>query len=150
MITPFDALLPVGILLALLLSAEPKRTAISIVILATLAITFYDYMFDGLLPYQLAVITESIAGIFLVAMSKRIFHSKLFFYAMSLLLFSSATVTTLYIYDFILLHTDYVTASQTIAFSHLVVMLTFSDGVHNFVGSLHDRIASLRLYISRI
>ena len=150
MITPFDALLPVGILLALLLSAEPKRTAISIVILAALSITVYDSMFDGLVPYYLSVMTESIAGIVLLLMSRRLFHGKTYFHWMAVLLFASTMTTVLYIYDIRPLHTDYVASSQAIAFTHLVFMIILSDGVRNVLGAIGDRAGRLFLLITRI
>lgn len=144
MITFFDGFLLVGILAAMLLSSEPKKSAISLVLLICAVVTLIDYLFNGWIVMYLTSIMESMAAMTLISYSRRLVDAKdrLFFYMMSaFLLVSAATVVVcrvLYRFEIDYLHSDYVMISHAIALSHLFMMISFSDGIGSAIRNLRD------------
>ena len=142
MITPFDALIAVGILVAMLLSSEPKKSAIAAVLYASLTIIGLDYFFDGWIVMNLASMVESMCAILLLNYARRLEYKKdrIFFHMMSTFMLMSAATVPLYSYDIIVLPGDYVSLSHAIALAHLTFMVTFSDGFRIVARNMRNNI----------
>ena len=140
MTTPFDAFVFIGILLCMLFSSEPKKSAIARVLYLALIIRGLDYFFDGWLVMNLVSIVESMGAILLLSyarsLAKRI--DRVFFRMMSAFLLMSAATVPLYRYDFIYLHADYVAISHAIALCHLAFMGIYSDGIRLVIRNLRN------------
>ena len=133
MITPFDACLLVGILVAMLLSSEPKKSAIAgVLIIASLGIAL-DYLFDGWVVMNLASIIESMGAILLFTYARKLekYKDRVFFRMMSAFLFASAATVPLYRWNVNVEPRDYVNLSHAVAISHLTFMVAYSDGIRN-------------------
>jgi len=129
MSTLFDGFLIVGILLAMGMSSEPKKSAIAVILYASLLGRGLDYFFDGWIVMNMASIVESMGAILLLAYARKLeYKDRIFFRMMSTFLLASAALVPLYKYDIIVLHGDYVAISHAIALTHLTFMLIFSDG----------------------
>lgn len=144
MITFFDGFMLVGILAAMLLSCEPKKSAIALVLIISASVTLIDYLFSGWIVMYLTSLMESMAAITLLSYSRRLLDARdrLFFYMMAaFLLISAATVVVcrvLYRLDIDYLHGDYVMVSYAIALSHLLMMISFSDGIGSAIRNLRN------------
>ena len=140
MITPFDAFLLVGILTAMLLSSEPKKSAIAVVLYISLLGTALDHFFDGWIVMNMASIIESLGAILLLSYARTLQHQKerSFFRLMSAFMLMSAATVPLYTYDIIVLPGDYIYLSHAIAMAHLTFMVTFSDGFRIVARNMRD------------
>lgn len=154
MITGLDAFLLVGILASMLLSSEPKKSAIALVLSIAASVTFIDYLFNGWIVMYLTSLMESMAAITLLSYSRKLVGAKdrLFFYMMAaFLLVSASTVVvcrTLYRLDIDYSHSDYVLVSYSIALSHLLMMISFSDGIGSAIRALRNNILARRSMLS--
>ena len=144
MITGLDGFLLVGILAAMLLSSEPKKSAIALVLMISAFVTLIDYLFSGWVVMYLTSIMESMAAILLLSYSRKLVVAKdrLFFYMMAAFLLTSASTIVvcrvLYRLDIDYLHSDYVLVSYTIALSHLLMMISFSDGIGSAIRNMRN------------
>lgn len=137
----FDLFIPIGILLAMFLSSEPKRSAIAFVVVINIAITATTYfMATGWAEFYLASMLESSGAIILVlaAMRLKVRKERMFFYLMAGMLLASSLMVPLFKYDVIVQHSSYMFISELIALIHLTTMLSFSDGIRNFAGNIRD------------
>lgn len=130
MITLFDAAIPIFILLAMALSAQPKKTAIGIVLIASASITFADYFLSGPTPYLVFMGIE-FAGFWALLLSTRYLteqDDRNYFRLMALMLSLSLFGTWLYLYDWVAFST-YLVMWKTIAVIHVSIMLGLSNGI---------------------
>jgi len=143
---PFDAFVFIGLLVAMYLSSEPKKTSIAVVAYVALIIRALDYFFDGWIVMNMVSITESLGAILLLSYASTLKHHKdrVFFRMMSVFLLVSAATVPLYRYDIIYLHGDYVAISHAIALTHLTFMMIFSDGIGIVARNLRNNLFTHR------
>lgn len=146
MITLFDTMLALGILLAMFLSEHPKKAVVAFIVLIHLSITTMDYFLTGWIEYYIASMSESIGAAVIIFCTRfaRNATEKAFFWINSAFLLLSASIVPLFKYDIILYHSDYVYLSQMVAFLHLTALLWFADGTRNIVRSTYDLFHSIR------
>lgn len=155
----FEALLFLGVLLAMILSEMPKKAVVAFVVLIMLSgiwmdNTGHDYLIASYpwltemrwFEYYIASITESIGAIAIMFASRYTKNEseRRYFLLNGAFLWASAAVVVLFKYDLILYHVDYIYYSQLVALSHLLVMLILSDGIRNLARSVNDSFSSHR------
>jgi len=141
MITPFDGLIFIAILLALLLSDQPKRAAVALCTIALVLMIALDSLIKGWAFYYLAVFIEVSAALILmnVANTKlRIRENRMYFRALAAFFLISGGIALAFITDLIVAHRDYVFYSHAIAVAHVAFMVVYSDGTRNALGTLAD------------
>ena len=145
MIADIDFIIPLGILVAMFLSNEPKKSAIAVIIFISLSIIAIDYFLSGWITLYLASIIESSGaiGLILAARYLKEFKDRIFFRLMGLLLLLSSGVAYVFISGSIA-HSNYVLISEVVAVIHLITMLSLSDGIRNFVGNIRNIIIADR------
>ena len=145
MIADIDIIIPLGILLAMLLSNEPKKSAIAVIIFISLSIIAIDYFVTGWITLYLASIIESSGAIGLIIAARYLaeFKDRIFFRLMGLLLLLSSGVAGAFIFGYTA-HSNYVFISEVVAVIHLITMLSLSDGIRNFAGNMRDSLITSR------
>ena len=140
MITPFDALIFAGILISMLMSSEPKKWAIAVVLYISLIIIGMDFFFDGWVVMHLVSIIESMGAILLFSYARKLekYKDRVFFRMMSAFLLASAATVPLYKYSINFEPRDYVNLSHAIALCHLTFMVAYSDGFRNVARNFRD------------
>lgn len=142
MISSMEFYLAFGMFFAMLLSAEPKRSAIALlVVVHAMVNTLSDYI-DTARIYDLAILVETLAAIALIRISKTLIKDVVFYHLMAFFLLTSSLITILYKHDIIVSHEGYIVASTSIAITHVVVMLGYADGVRNGIRFIHDTLVS--------
>lgn len=147
MITHFDIIVSILILIVMWKTTMPKQVVIGLVGLCAASVTLYDHFLDGWTPYYLGSITETIAAIAIIRYSRDLRHDKPFFHLMAFLLLMSSFLSMLFKYDVIVAHSDYVAASQSLAMVHVALMIIYSDGLRGLIGSISD--GASRIWHSR-
>ena len=130
MITMFDAVAPILILLAMALSTQPKQTAIGICALVSVSITFVDYFVSGTPQYYMFMGIEFTA--FWVLLGSTHFlkdgKNRNYFRLMASMLLLSLLGTWVYLTDAVVFST-YLLLWKAIAVTHIGIMLVYSDGI---------------------
>ena len=133
MITLFDVVAPIMILLAMQLSTMPKKAAIAICLLVSASITFADYFLGGTLAYYVFIILEFV-GFIALLVSTRIIkepRDRNYYRLMASMLLISLSITWAYLFDWIVF-SSYLLLWKTAAIGHIGIMLGMSDGIRNF------------------
>jgi len=145
MITLLDVVIPLGILLAMLLSQQPKKTAIALCGIISVTLTAVDYFTGGWIYYYCAIVIEFAAFLLLMVSGRyfKKFEDRVFFRALSAFFLVSAGITAAFTFEYIAAHKDYVFVSHSVALAHVAFMLGFSDGIRKLARdirhSLFDR-----------
>lgn len=142
MVTPFDAMLAVGILLAMFLSEMPKKAVVAFIVLVHLSITTMDHFLTGWIEYYIASMTESIGAMLIIFCTRyaRNATERGYFLLNAAFLLLSAAIVPLFKYDLIVYHSDYLFYSQMVAFFHLASLLALADGTRNLVRTINDSV----------
>ena len=157
MIELIDVLLPLGILLAMLLSLEPKRSVIAFSCICTMVMITIDYLcYIGILdPWTFfysawGIEFTAFIGLFLVARRLTKLSDRFFTRLMGAFFFLSCIVTVLRIIK-VTTHPEYVLIAEFVATLHVLAMLGFSDGfrvacgrIHNFIHADRSGVSDLR------
>ena len=137
-VTPFDAGIFLGILLAMLLSEQPKRAGMAFCALVSLSIMGANALLDGWPLYIAIAQVELITffGFFAVSRSS-VVKSRMFFKIMALMFLVSSCNTWSLIHFRAIegIYSAYVIAFHSIAVAHVALMLGFSDGLRDLGNS---------------
>lgn len=149
MITLFDVIIPLGILLAMLFSKMPIKGAIAFCGICSLSLIWMDYATTGWAYYYFALIVELWAFAVFLLTSRRLEkrENRMFFRAMAGFFLLSFGATALFTFELLYFsqslissHTDYVGISHLIALGHVGFMMAYSDGIRNFTRSVIDTV----------
>jgi len=153
MITLFDVILPLAILLAMLLSKMPIRGAIAFCGITSLTLISLDYLLTGWLYYYVSLMVEFGAFLVLLVSARKLEkrEDRMFFRAMAGFFLLSNACTALfsleilfYSQSLISSHADYVRISHLIALGHVGFMMAYSDGIRNFAGNIRNSLITYR------
>lgn len=146
MITGFDVSIFLGILLAMLFSKWPKQFAIAVCALASLAMIGANYLLEGVSWYYFALMVEASALVGLMLFSHKLkeWNDRHFFRVMSFMFLLSIVVTWMYTFDWVTSHALYVQMSHAVALIHVFAMLSYADGIRDFVQYIGRRFYRLR------
>lgn len=155
MITLFDVILPLGILLAMLFSKMPIKGAIAFCGVCSLSLIMMDYATTGWAYYYFALVVELGAFMAFLLTSRKLEkrQDRMFFRAMAGFFMLSFGVTALFTFEILYYsqslissHTDYVGISHLIALTHVGFMMAYSDGIRTYTRSVIDTVLRVRVY----
>lgn len=143
MLADFDWLIGIGILLAIWFSNQPKRSAVVFVLFVAASVKAIDVFVDagnGWLAIYLTAILEASAAILMILMAVKLpeLKDRQFFWLMAVMLWISSGVTLAFIKIGLPFWGEYIFMTELISVIHLLIMLSFSDGIRNFIGSLRN------------
>lgn len=154
--TPYDILVPLGILLALLGSRMPKRAAIAVCMLAELMmvginwLTVVQHEFPLNFFYHAQPWIETSAAAILVVWAQRYHGSdRAFFRLMAGLLLISSAISMVYIHTD-MTHARYVVMERDVAAVHVAAMLGMSDALGSCIRWIRRSILGAHDQLSRI
>lgn len=144
----FDVFVFLAILLAMLLSRQPKRTAVALCALVTVVLMAIDHFSSGWIYYYSAIVIEFSALVVLLALARRYkkYQDRLFFRIMAAFLWGSTLVSVLFTFGYITEHSAYYEYASMVAFMHVVFMLVYSDGFRIACGNIRDSFPSARRF----
>ena len=146
----FDIFIFLGVLLAMLFSSQPKKTAMAICLAVSLfglgisAGTMYYQVPDMIFPLQ--AVNEVCGALLILGLSRQLQarKEKTFFIMMAGLLLMSSALNSIfppiYIRVETMTFTPYLVLFKTIAVLHVFTMMMFADGITNFARSIRDNL----------
>jgi hypothetical protein len=150
----FDIFIFLGVLLAMLFSSQPKKTAMAICLAVSLfglgisAGAMYYQVPDMIYPLQ--AVNETCGALLILALSRQLQErkEKNFFMMMAGLLVMSSALNSIYPPIYIrvetMTFTPYLVLFKTIAVLHVFTMLMFADGITNLARSIRDNLLRRR------
>lgn len=146
----FDIGIFLGVLFAMLFSSQPKRSAMAVCVLVSLAGLIsgasVQYFSVPDLIYPIQSINEVSGALLLIALSRRLKKKKdrTFFYLMSGFLMTSCSLNSIYIPIYINVEAmefwPYLLAFKSVAVVHVITMLWFADGITNSVRNIRNNL----------
>lgn len=143
-VTPFDVLIFLGTLAAMLMATMPKRAVMASILLVTIWAMIFNSFFDGWSAFFALSMTEGMVAIAIIMWSRfqKFQADRRFFYIMAAFLWISAATVPLFRYD-VINFKEYIALAQGLAVAHVLSMLMFSDGIRNLARNLrHSGVAS--------